>query len=132
MLVVCATMTSCDDFDDIVERGEQHLDILQHFSEFFHVIPCPRWLRDLVNRIDPILFQPCFTSWVAAICRTGTSSSPSTERGNGLKALHTLSVYATTARLTLAQLGVPAKTNEITAVSSASRPTRRIRPMQKY
>jgi Transposase DDE domain len=34
----------------------------------------------------------------------------------GLKALHTLSPYATSARLTLAQLSVPEKTNEITAM----------------
>ena len=34
----------------------------------------------------------------------------------GLKALHTLSAYATNARLALAQLSVPEKTNEITAI----------------
>ena len=34
----------------------------------------------------------------------------------GLKALHTLSAYATNARLTLAQLSVREKTNEITAI----------------
>jgi hypothetical protein len=33
-----------------------------------------------------------------------------------LKALHTLSACATNARLTLAQLSVPEKTNEITAI----------------
>ena len=38
------------------------------------------------------------------------------DRRKGLKALHTLSAYATTARLTLAQLSVPEKTNEITAI----------------
>ena len=31
-------------------------------------------------------------------------------------ALHTLSAYATNARLTLAQISVPEKTNEITAI----------------
>ena len=36
--------------------------------------------------------------------------------GEGLKALHTLSAYATNARLTFAQLSVPEKTNEITAM----------------
>jgi predicted transposase YbfD/YdcC len=36
--------------------------------------------------------------------------------GKGFKALHTLSAYATTARLALAQLSVPEKTNEITAI----------------
>ena len=34
----------------------------------------------------------------------------------GIKALHTLSAYATNARLVLAQLSVPEKTNEITAI----------------
>src|SRR5262249_32703126 len=34
----------------------------------------------------------------------------------GLKALHTLSAYATNAQLSLAQLSVPEKTNEITAI----------------
>jgi predicted transposase YbfD/YdcC len=124
LLVVCATIASCDDFDDIVEWGEQHLDFLRRFSEFYHGIPCARWLRDLVNRIDPVLFQRCFNSWVAAvwpdrhefIAIDGKTSRRTHDHRKGLKALHTLSAYATTARLTLAQLGVPEKTNEITAI----------------
>src|SRR3984885_2456281 len=124
LLVVCATIASCDDFDDIIEWGEQHLDFLRRFSEFYHGIPCARWLRDLVNRIDPLLFQRCFNSWVAAvwpdrhelIAIDGKTSRRTHDHRKGLKALHTLSAYATTARLTLAQLGVPEKTNEITAI----------------
>ena len=73
VLVVCATIASCDDFDDIVEWGEQHLDFLRRFSEFYHGIPCARWLRDLVNRIDPLLFQRCFNSWSPPSGRTGTN-----------------------------------------------------------
>lgn len=124
LLVVCATIASCDDFDDIIEWGEQHLDFLRRFSEFYHGIPCARWLRDLVNRIDPLLFQLCFNGWVAAIwpdrheliAIDGKTSRRTHDHRKGLKALHTLSAYATTARLTLAQLGVPEKTNEITAI----------------
>src|SRR6202453_5218818 len=124
LLVVCAMIASCDDFDDIIEWGEQHLDLLRRFSEFYHGIPCARWLRDLVNRIDPLLFQRCFNSWVAAvwpdrhelIAIDGKTSRRTHDHRKGLKALHTLSAYATTARLTLAQLGVPEKTNEITAI----------------
>src|SRR5258708_29843488 len=66
LLVTCATIASCDDFEDIVEWGEHHLDFLLQFSDFHHGIPCARWLRDLVNRIDPALFARCFKSWVAA------------------------------------------------------------------
>jgi predicted transposase YbfD/YdcC len=124
LLVTCATIASCDDFEDIVEWGEQHLDFLQQFSEFHHGIPCARWLRDLVNRIDPVLFASCFKSWIAAlwpgrhdfIAIDGKTARRTHDHRKGLKALHTLSAYATTARLTLAQLSVPEKTNEITAI----------------
>ena len=55
LLVVCATIASCDDFYDIVAWGEHHLDFLRRFSAFHHGIPCERWVRMLVNRVDPIL-----------------------------------------------------------------------------
>jgi predicted transposase YbfD/YdcC len=124
LLVICATIASCDDFDDIVAWGKHHLAFLRRFSEFHHGIPCERWLRVLVNRIDPALFGRCFESWIAAlwperhtfIAIDGKTARRTHERRNGLKALHTLSAYATTARLTLAQLSVPEKTNEITAI----------------
>src|SRR5215470_10294460 len=66
LLIVCATIAGCDDFEDICAWGRQHLDFLRSFSEFYHGIPCERWLCKLVNRIDPILFGRCFASWVAA------------------------------------------------------------------
>ena len=124
LLVTCATIASCDDFDDIVAWGKHHLAFLRHFSEFHHGIPCERWLRALLNRIDPILFGRCFNSWIAAlwpdrhefIAIDGKTSRRTHDHRKGLKALHTLSAYATNARLTLAQLSVPEKTNEITAI----------------
>ena len=124
LLVTCATIASCDDFDDIVAWGQHHLDVLRRFSAFHHGIPCERWLRTLVNRIDPVLFGRCFDSWIAAlwpdrhdlIAIDGKTARRTHDRRHGLKALHTLSAYATKARLTLAQLSVPEKTNEITAI----------------
>jgi predicted transposase YbfD/YdcC len=78
----------------------------------------------LVNRVDPILFGRCFESWIAAlwpdrhdlIAIDGKTARRTHDRRKGLKPLHTLSAYATNARLTLAQLSVPEKTNEITAI----------------
>src|SRR5882724_5760304 len=108
LLVTCATIASCDDFDDIVAWGKHHLDALRRFSTFHHGIPCERWLRALVNRIDPILFGRCFESWVAAqwpgrhefIAVDGKTARRTHDNRKGLKALHTLSAYATAARLT--------------------------------
>ena len=124
LLVTCASIASCDDFDDIVLWGKHHLSFLRRFSEFHFGVPCERWLRALVNRVDPVLFAHCFESWTAAlwpdrhdlIAIDGKTARRSHDKRKGLKALHTLSAYATNARLTLAQLCVPEKTNEITAI----------------
>jgi len=45
LLLTCATIASCDDFDDIAAWGEHHLDFLRKFSPFHHGSPCERWLR---------------------------------------------------------------------------------------
>src|SRR5208282_243527 len=124
LLVTCATIASCDDFDDIVLWGEHHLDFLRRFSAFHFGVPCARWVRALFNRVDPRLFARCFESWTAAlwperhdlIAIDGKTSRRTHDKRKGLKALHTLSAYATNARLVLAQLSVPEKTNEITAI----------------
>jgi predicted transposase YbfD/YdcC len=124
LVVVCGTIAACDDFDDIVAWGKHHLDFLRRFSPFHHGIPCERWLRTLLNRIDPILFKRCFEGWVAEmwpdrpdlIAIDGKTARRTHDKRKGVKALHTLSAYATTSRLVLAQRSVPEKTNEITAI----------------
>jgi predicted transposase YbfD/YdcC len=124
LLVTCATIASCDDFEAIVSWGEHHLTFLRRFSDFHHGVPCARWLRDLMNRIDPALFARCFEAFVASmwpgkhdfIAIDGKTARRTHDKAKGLKALHTLSAYATNARLTLAQRSVPEKTNEITAI----------------
>jgi hypothetical protein len=67
LLLTCATIASCDDFDDIVAWGERHQEFLRQFSDFHHGIPYERWLCSLVKRLDPTLFGRCFASWIAAL-----------------------------------------------------------------
>ena len=52
-LVVCGTIASGDDYDDIVDWGKAHLAFLRGFAEFHFGIPCADWLRFVMNRIDP-------------------------------------------------------------------------------
>jgi len=63
VLLTCATIASCDDFEDIVAWGEQHLDFLRRSRSFISASPA-HWLQTLVNRIDPVLFGRCFESWI--------------------------------------------------------------------
>ena len=124
LLLTCATIADCDDFDEIVAWGSDHLDFLRRLAPFHFGIPCARWLRTLVNRLDPLLFGSCFESWIKElwpgrhdlIAIDGKTSRHAHDKRKGLKALHTLSAYATNARLVMGQLGVPEKANEITAI----------------
>jgi predicted transposase YbfD/YdcC len=123
-LVVCGTIASGDDYDDIVDWGEAHLSLLRRFSEFHFGIPCPDWLRTVMNRIDPRLFAACFSSWVAEcwpdkpelVAIDGKTSRRSHDRKRGQKALHLVSAFATTRQLVLGQEATEEKSNEITAI----------------
>lgn len=123
-LVVAATIADCEDYDEIALWGENHLDFLRRFSEFHFGTPCSDWLRVVMNRIDPELFQACFTDWALAlrpdapklIAIDGKTSRRSHDRAAGRKALHLVSAWATTERLVLAQEAVDEKENECAAI----------------
>jgi predicted transposase YbfD/YdcC len=123
-LVVCGTIASGDDYDDIIDWGEAHLPFLRGFCEFYHGIPCADWLRTVMNRIDPDLFAACFSSWVAAcwpdrpdlVAIDGKTSRRSHDRKRGQKPLHLVSAFATSSRLVLGQEAVDEKSNETTAI----------------
>jgi predicted transposase YbfD/YdcC len=123
-LVVCGTIASGDDYEDIVDWGTAHLPFLRGFSEFHFGIPCADWLRAVMNRINPELFQACFTAWVAEcwpdklelVAIDGKTSRRSHNRKTGQKALHLVSAFATNSRLVLGQEAVAEKSNEITAI----------------
>lgn len=124
LVVVCATIASCDDFDDIAAWGEAHLDFLRRFLPFHHGVPGARWLNILMNRIDPDLFSACFMGWACAlrgdapdiIALDGKTSRRSHDRAAGKAALHLVSAFATSEKLVLGQEAVEEKSNEITAI----------------
>ncbi len=114
LLVVCGTIGACDDFDEIVEWGEDNLPFLRRFLPYHHGVPGSRWLRILLNRIDPALFSEMFLSWAASlrpdaptlVAIDGKTSRGSHDRGNGRAALHLVSAFATREKLVLAQEAV--------------------------
>ncbi|CBS89728.1 ISAs1-like element ISAli14 family transposase [Azospirillum lipoferum] len=123
-LVVAATIADCEDYDEIALWGRNHLEFLRRFSEFHFGTPCADWLRVVMNRIGPDLFQACFTDWALAlrpdapklIAIDGKTSRRSHDRAAGRKALHLVSAWATTERLVLAQEAVDEKENECAVI----------------
>ena len=124
LLVVCATIASCDDYAEIVAWGAAHLVFLRRFQPYHWGVPCEDWLRVVMNRIDPALFAACFTAWVAErrpdavdlVAIDGKTSRRSYDRSTGKKALHLVSAWATTERMVLGQEAVDETSNEITAI----------------
>ena len=114
LLVVCGTIAAGDDFEDIADWGEDNLAFLRRFLPYHHGVPGARWLRILMNRIEPDLFADCFRAWAAAlrpqapdlVAIDGKTSRGSHDRGNGRAALHLVSAFATRERLVLGQQAV--------------------------
>jgi predicted transposase YbfD/YdcC len=124
LLVVCASIASCDDFDDIAAWGETHLPFLRRYLPYHHGVPCARWLNILMNRIDPDLFSDCFMSWARGlrpdapdlVAIDGKTSRRSHDRRAGREALHLVSAFATREKLVLGQEAVEESSNEIVAI----------------
>jgi len=124
LLVVCGTIASCDDFDDIAAWGHAHLAFLRRFLPFDHGVPGERWLNILMNRIDPGLFSGCFMAWANELrpdapdllALDGKTSRRTHDRTAGKAALHLVSAFATRERLVLGQEAVAARSNEIEAI----------------
>jgi predicted transposase YbfD/YdcC len=124
LLVVCATIASCDDFDDIAAWGEMHVPFLKRFLPYHFGVPGARWLNILMNRISPELFSDCFMAWATSfrpslppqIAIDGKTLRHSYDNSTGKAALHLVSAFATHERLILGQEATTEKSNEITAI----------------
>jgi predicted transposase YbfD/YdcC len=123
-LVTCATIAGCDDYDEIADWGDQHVDFLRGYSEYFFGTPKEDWLRAVLNRIDPVLFEDCFIAWATSlrpdaadlIALDGKTLRRSGDAAAGVKPVHLVSAWASTQRLVLCQDAVDAKENECAAM----------------
>lgn len=124
LLVTCGTIANCDDYEDIADWGEEHVDFLRGFLPYANGVPGERWLTILMNRINPALFSAAFSSWVRAcwpgrpdlVAIDGKTSRRSHDRAAGKAPLHLVSAFASTAGLVLAQEAVPEKASELAAI----------------
>lgn len=123
-MVTCATIAGCDDCDRIADRGILHRDFLKEYKKFCLGTPKEDWLRVVLNRIDPALFEACFTAWARGlrpgaadlIALDGKSLRRSSETGAQIRPVHLVPARASTRRLVLAQEAVKARDSECAAL----------------
>src|SRR5262245_2632749 len=125
-ITVCATIAGADDWPEIATFAEQRRDWLGRFCRLPEgQTPCADTFERLFKRLKPRAFARCFARWSAALAEglnlkqvaiDGKALKGSAHEEAGLDALHLVSAWSVENHLSLAQLAVGAKSNEITAV----------------
>jgi predicted transposase YbfD/YdcC len=123
-IALCATLAGAKSFEDIAAFGRTKETWLRTLGLTLpHGLPAHDTFRDVFRHLDPDTFQDCFTAWVRAACaKLGVQHIPID--GKGLRGsrgvdgtcLYLVSAWAGAGALTLAQVAVEDKSNEITAI----------------
>jgi predicted transposase YbfD/YdcC len=123
VIALCAVIAGAQDWQDIVTFGRKRLDWLRRFLALPHGIPSHDTFERVFDRIKPQAFHACFRDWVRAVTAAlhikHVAIDGKTLRGSGSAALgplHLVSAWATAQHLSLGQVAVDAKSNEITAI----------------
>lgn len=123
VIALCAVIAGAQDWQEIETFGRKRRAWLQRFLELPHGIPSHDTFERVFNRLKPQAFQACFREWVQAVSAAleikHIAIDGKTLCGSGslkLGPLHLVSAWASAQHLTLGQVAVEAKSNEITAI----------------
>jgi predicted transposase YbfD/YdcC len=123
VIALCAVIAGAQDWQEIETFGRKRRDWLRRFLPLSHGIPSHDTFERVFNRIQPRAFLACFREWVEAISATlrikhiaidGKTLCGS--RSARLGRLHLVSAWASAQHLSLGQVAVDSKSNEITAI----------------
>jgi predicted transposase YbfD/YdcC len=122
-IALCGVICGCNDWQQIATFGRSRLDWLKKFLALPNGIPSHDTFERVFDLIDPQAFQACFRSWMQALHEAmGLSQiaiDGKTLRGSArgdLKGLHLVSAWATANGVSLGQVAVAEKSNEIPAI----------------
>jgi predicted transposase YbfD/YdcC len=125
IVAVCATLGNANGWADIERFGKAKLDFFRTFLELPHGIPSHDTFGRVFARLDPAALMACIQQWLDALGRVvagevvaidGKTLRGSFDTAAAKNPLHLVSAWACEARLTLGQVAVDAKSNEITAI----------------
>jgi len=124
-LTISAVVSDAKSWEQIRVFAEDKLDWLSKFYPYKNGIPSADVLERLFARLDSELFNTCFMEWVheltgllgeELIAFDGKTARGSADKGSTAPALHMVSAFATAQKVTLGQVAVNEKSNEITAI----------------
>jgi predicted transposase YbfD/YdcC len=124
VIAICAVIGNCNDWQQIATYGRERHDWFKGFLDLPpDESPAHDTFERIFDRLDPAAFQACFRAWMeslsAALGLKQVAIDGKTLCGsktNKLGALHLVSAWATANQLSLGQVAVAEKSNEITAI----------------
>src|SRR6516225_3894552 len=123
VLAICGVIGNCDDWPDIALFAQKRQAWFRRFLRLPHGVPSHDTFERVFAALDPRAFERCCLAWLRAVAdlvgvehiaidgKTLRGSA-----GSALGPLHLVSAWATQARVTLGQVAVDGKSNEITAI----------------
>lgn len=123
VITICATICGCNDWQQIATFAQARQEWLKTFLRLPNGVPSHDTLERVFDLLNPEEFQACFREWMQALHNAlGLSQiaiDGKTLRSSGVdggKPLHLVSAWATANCLSLGQVAVDEKSNEITAI----------------
>jgi predicted transposase YbfD/YdcC len=122
-LAICGVIANCDDWPDIALFAQNREAWFRRFLSLPNGVPAHDTFERVFAALDPRALERCCVAWlrdVAGLVGVGhIAIDGKTLRGSAgstLGPLHLVSAWATEARVTLGQVAVDGKSNEITAI----------------
>jgi predicted transposase YbfD/YdcC len=125
VIALCAVLCGANDWQQIVTFGHERHDWLKTMLALPNGIPSHDTFERVFDRLDPQAFLGCFQRWVEALTQglglkhiaiDGKTLRHSGNTVKNLKPLHIVSAWASEQHLSLGQVVVDDKSNEITAI----------------
>lgn len=124
-IAVCAVIAGADDFVTIAAWGRQKRGWLARFLDMANGVPSHDRFNAVFKAIKPAEFEKCLLSWITSLHEVtagqlvaidGKTLRPSFDKADAKSAIHMVSAWATANRISLGQVIVDQKSNEITAI----------------
>ena len=125
VIAICAVICGADDFVAIADFGRIKRKLLEKFLDLSAGIPSHDRFNAIFGAIKPAEFEKCLLSWITAlheltagqvVAIDGKTLRRSFDKASSKAAIHMVSAWATANHITLGQVIVDAKSNEITAI----------------
>lgn len=125
VIAVCAVICGADDFVAIAEFGKMKRKWFARLLDLKAGIPSHDRFNAILAAIKPAEFEKCLLNWITAlheitegqvIAIDGKTLRRSFDAANSKAAIHMVSAWATANHISLGQVVVDAKSNEITAI----------------